>query len=139
MATPQESAAPAEAAAPATGVARVHRLLCLLFLACGVVQFLFAGYSAFGGSTWDAHTDLGDVLLVFSLVILVVALVGRRAAVPASAVLFGLMIVQMILGTAGDDAPVLGALHPLNGMLILGTAMAASAGQPMRFGPPRRG
>jgi hypothetical protein len=60
--------------------------------------------------------------------------VGRREALQASAVLFGLMIVQNVLGATGTDAPVLGALHPLVGLIILGAGMSAAAGTP--FGPP---
>jgi hypothetical protein len=44
------------------------------------------------------------------------------------------MILQNVLGAVGEDAPVLGALHPLNGLIILGAAMTAAAGRP--FGPP---
>jgi hypothetical protein len=118
----------------AGGVAGVHRVLSLLFLAGGVAQFILAGYSAFGGSNWDAHSGLGTALVAIALIILILAAVGRRPALQASAILFGLMVVQDLLGVVGTDAPVLGALHPLNGLLILGAAMSAAAGRP--FGPP---
>jgi Family of unknown function (DUF6220) len=118
----------------AGGVATVHRVLALLLLAGGVIQFLLAGYAVFGGSSFDAHKTLGDILTVFALVVLILAAVGRREALQASAILFVLMIVQNILGGVGDDAPALGALHPVNGLLILGVAVSAAAGQP--FGPP---
>jgi hypothetical protein len=52
-------------------------------------------------------------------------------------VLFGLMILQNLLGGFGTDVPILGALHPLVGLAVLGAAMAASAGQRIRFGPPQ--
>jgi hypothetical protein len=118
----------------AGGVAGAHRVLSLLFVAGGVAQFILAGYSAFGGSNWDAHSILGSVLTVLALIILILAAVGRRPALQASAILFGLMILQNVLGAVGTDAPVLGALHPLNGLIILGAAMSAATGRP--FGPP---
>jgi hypothetical protein len=121
-------------AAPASGVARAHRILALIFVIGGVIQFVLAGYSAFGGANWDAHSIWGTVLTVIALVVLVLAAVGRRAALQASAILFGLMIVQNILGAVGDSAPALGALHPLNGLIILAAGMSAAAGKP--FGPP---
>jgi hypothetical protein len=128
MATSSESTA--------GGVAGAHRVLSLLFVAGGVVQFILAGYSAFGGSDWDPHAAWGTVLTVVSLIILILAVVGRRPALQASAIVLGLMILQNVLGAVGDDAPVLGALHPLNGMIILGAGMSAAAGRP--FGPPHQ-
>jgi hypothetical protein len=119
---------------PTGGVARAHRVLALLFVAGGVIQFILAGYAAFGGSDWDPHAALGTALTVVALIVLILAVVGRRAALQSSAILFGLMILQNILGAVGDDAPALGALHPLNGLIILGAAVSAAAGRP--FGPP---
>jgi hypothetical protein len=120
----------------AGGVAGAHRVLSLLFVAGGVAQFILAGYSAFGGSNWDAHSIWGSVLILLALIILILAAVGRRPALQASAILFVLMIVQNVLGAVGTDAPVLGALHPLNGLIILGAGMSAAAGRP--FGPPHQ-
>jgi hypothetical protein len=125
-----------ESTAAAGSVARTHRALALLFLAGGVVQFVLAGYSAFGGSDWAPHRIWGDALTALAVVILILAAVGRREALQASVVLFVLMLVQNVLAAVGTDVPVLGALHPLNGLLILGVAMIASAGRPVQFGPP---
>lgn len=130
MATSQT---PAPAPAAPAAVAGAHRVLALLFFACGLVQFVLAGYSAFGGGDWDPHVAVGSLLVVIALAVLVLAAIGRREALQASAILFGLMILQYILGAVGDDAPVLGALHPLNGLLVLGAAMSAAAGRPLSF------
>ena len=127
-----------DTSAPASGVARAHRILALLFLAGGVIQFVLAGYSAFGGSNWKAHEGFGSLLTAVALIVLILAFVGRRVALQASAVLFVLMLVQQGLGAAGTDVPVLGALHPLNGLILLAVAMLAAAGRPVRFGPPHR-
>jgi hypothetical protein len=41
------------------------------------------------------------------------------------------MIVQNVLGAVGHSAPVLGALHPVNGLAIMGVAMLAATGRPI--------
>jgi Family of unknown function (DUF6220) len=125
-------------AAPAGGVARAHRVLSLLFLAGGAVQFFLAGLAAFGGTDWEAHQAWGTVLTALALVLVILAAVGRRGALQASAILLGLMILQNVLGGVGNDVPVLGALHPVNGLLILGVAMLCAAGGRVRLGPPHR-
>jgi hypothetical protein len=116
------------------GVARAHGALARVTLLWGLVQFFLAGLAAFGGTSWDPHAASGTIMTLLTLIVLILAAVGRRSALQASLVLFGLMIVQNILGGVGDDVPVLGALHPLNGMAILGTAALAAAGRPVRFG-----
>jgi heme A synthase len=123
---------------PAGGVARAHRGLALLFLALVVVQFFLAGLGAFGAESYGAHRGLGDALGLVGLVLLILAAVGRREALQASAVLFVLLIVQAILGGAGDDLGVLGGLHPVNALAILGVGSLTAAGAPLRFGHGRR-
>jgi hypothetical protein len=127
-----------DTSAPATGVARAQRILALLFLAGGVIQFVLAGYSAFGGSDWEVHQAFGSALSLVALIVLILAFAGRREALQASAVLFALTLLQSVLARAGTDVPILGALHPLNGLILLAVAMLAAAGRPVRFGPPHR-
>lgn len=116
---------------PAGGVAQGHRILALIVLAGSVLQFLLAGYAVFGGSSFDAHSGVGTLLVVLALIVLILAFAGRKEALAASALLFGLMVLQNILGSVGDSAPALGALHPVNGLAILAAAMLASAGRPI--------
>lgn len=126
----------ASSGADASGIARAHRGLALLFLVLGVVAFFLAGLGAFGEG-FDAHRMSGSLMLLLSLVLLILAVVGRRAALQASAVLFGLMILQSVLAVLGSEvSSVLGALHPVNGLLILFAASLAAAGKPV--GVPRR-
>jgi hypothetical protein len=122
---------------PGAGVARAHRGLAILFQIGVVVQFFLAGLGAFGAESYDAHKGLGNALGAVGLVLLILAAVGRREALQASAVLFVLLIVQAILGSAGRDVGVLGGLHPLNALLILGVGGLAIAGAPLRFGHAR--
>jgi peptidoglycan/LPS O-acetylase OafA/YrhL len=132
----ESTTTPRAAAASSTG-ARAHRVLALVFLAGAVVQFFLAGLGAFGGTSYDAHRGWGDALTVIALVLLILAFTSRREAVQPSAVLFGLMVLQVILGgVIGTDVPVLAAFHPVVGLAVLGAAMASAAGGRMRFGPP---
>jgi hypothetical protein len=123
---------------PAGGVARAHRGLAILFQIAVVVQFFLAGLGAFGAESYAAHRALGNALGLIGLVLVILAAVGRKEALPASAVLFVLLIVQAILGMAGDDVGVLGGLHPVNALLILGVGGLTIAGAPLRFGHGRR-
>ena len=132
------SSSPRSDAAPAGGVARAHRVLSLLFFAGAAVQFFLAGLAAFGGTDWAPHQAWGTVLTIVALAIAILSAIGRREAAQASTILLVLMIVQNVLGAVGEDVPVLGALHPLNGLAILGIAMLCAAGSRVRVGPPHR-
>ena len=109
----------------------LHRWLVHLFAGLIVVQFFLAGLGAFttvhdkrfNDNNFGAHGLLGTLLVVIALVIAVVALIGRwsSTATKLSAALFGLMILQFVLGVAGaGSAPVLGGLHAVNALLIVG-------------------
>jgi len=121
--------------ASSSGVARAHRGIAHLFLVIGVVQFFLAGLGAFGEPDgWDIHTDLGRLMTLIALVLVVLAALGRPAALPISIVLLALMIIQNVLGIVGDDVKVLGALHPVNALLVLGAGSLAVVGRPLPFG-----
>ena len=115
-----------------SNVARAHRGLAFFFLAVGVIAFFLAGLGAFGEG-FDAHRGSGSLLLLLSLVLLILAAIGRKEAVKQSAALFALMIVQMLLAIAGEDVSVLGGLHPVNGLLILFVAHQVARGLPLPF------
>jgi hypothetical protein len=129
------SSASPRAARPG-GAAAAHRYLALLILLAGVIQFFLAGWGAFGGGSeiWDGHSGLGSLLTVLGLIALVLAYVARREALQPSAVLFGLLVLQQVLGVVGGDVAFIGAFHPVNGLLILAAAMLAAAGRPVRPG-----
>ena len=118
-----------------SGVASFHRGLAFLFLGvAALVQFFLAGLGAFGASSFDAHAGVGSLLTIVALVLVILAFVGRRAAVPASVALLVLMLIQTALGQAGEDVGVLGGLHPVNGLLILFVAHQAARGLPLPIG-----
>lgn len=117
---------------------RVHRGLAYLFLGLGLVQFFLAGLGTFGErDAFNVHRGIGSLLVLISLVLLILALVRRKEAVAASALLFGLMIVQMVLGVSGYDAPILGALHAVNALVLLGVASLVASGAALPFGGGR--
>jgi hypothetical protein len=112
-------------------VARIHRGLAFFFLAVGLVAFFLAGLGAFGAESFDAHRGSGSLMVLLSLILLILAAVGRREVLTQSGVLFGLMLVQMGLALAGEDVGVLGGLHPVNGLLVLFVAHQAARGLPL--------
>lgn len=120
-----------------SSTAKAHQGLTFLFLLVGVIAFLLAGLGAFGEG-FDAHRGSGSLLLLLSLIILVLAAVGRREALPQSAVLFGLMILQMVLAILGSEvSSVFGALHPVNGLIILFVAHQTARALPLQPGGGR--
>ena len=117
-----------------SSVPRVHQGLAFLLLTLGVVQFFLAGLAVFGESI-DPHRIVGNLTTLVGLVLLVLAFVGRREALFQSAVLFGLLLLQVVLALVGRDVSVLGALHPVNGLLVLVVAHQAARALPLPFGP----
>jgi hypothetical protein len=106
----------------------------LVFLAV-VVQVGFAGYGAFSvvndvddAGTVDEdmledgfglHIGFGYLVLLTGLILLILALVARRR-IKESAILFGLLILQVLLAWFGGDAPAIGFFHPVNALFIFG-------------------
>lgn len=102
-----------------------------------VLQVAFAGYGSFNGArkaddgslTADAYTDgfglhsaFGYLVVLLGLVALVLAFLarpGRRGLVSAG-VLAGLLVLQVVLAWIGYAVPGIGALHPVNALLLFG-------------------
>jgi hypothetical protein len=119
-----------------SSVPRIHRGLAFGFLGLGVLQFFFAGLGVFGdgigSSDYDLHRIMGSLLTLVALILVILAALGRREALVASAVLLVLMILQTVLAQAvGTDAPAIAALHPLNGLVVLFVAHQAARGLPL--------
>jgi Family of unknown function (DUF6220) len=109
---------------------KLHGGLAHLFAGLIVVQFFLAGLGAFttvhnkkfNDNNFGAHGLLGTLLVLIALVITGMALIGRWSptATKVSAAVFGLMILQFILGVSGaGTSPVLGGLHAVNALLIV--------------------
>ncbi len=105
-----------------------------MFLAV-VVQVGFAGYGAFfvahkvdkgvvNQSKFDdgfgLHAGFGYLVVLAGLILLLIALAGRvgKPNVKRSAILFGLLIVQVLLAWFGFGVPAIGFFHPINALAI---------------------
>jgi hypothetical protein len=96
-----------------------QRGLAALTMALIATQFFLAGAGAFGATSFDAHTSVGSALVIVVLLALVVAALARRHAVHA-AILLGVTILQLVLGSLGSDEPWIGAFHGLNALVVTG-------------------
>ena len=100
----------------------------LVFLAVGVVQIFLAGLGTFrllhgaGDSAFDPHRMLGFAMAGIAFVVLILALIARGGGRAISgAVLLVLLtsFVQSLLAGLADDHVIFGALHAVDGLLIL--------------------
>ena len=125
--------------APLTGLRRGalagYRWALLAFLLAGVTQIFLAGLGAFrlqdqglgaaGDSAFAPHRALGFSMGAIALLILVLAVIARPGAraIAGSAVLVLLTsLMQSLLAGFAEDHVIFGALHALDGLLILGIA-----------------
>ena len=90
-----------------------------IYLAGVVVQFFLAGLGTFGATTFDAHRGVGFGLGLVSLVMIVLAFVGKvpRSLVALTLTLFALNIVQFVL--ARIDVDEIAALHVVNALAVV--------------------
>ena len=121
-----------QVAAKGTPVARrwaqiLYLVLASLTLLGIFLQGFLIGAYLFAGALWgkDAHSLVGLVLLVLSLLL---ALVGLLAQVPGRMKLWGfllfvLKIIQYVLPSTSGSVPLLAALHPANAMILFGLSL----------------
>jgi hypothetical protein len=113
---------------------KVHGALAHLFAGLLVIQFFLAGLGAFetvhnkkfSDNNFGPHGALGTLLVVLALIIAALALIGRwsRFVTRVSLLLFGLMVLQFVLGVTGaNDSAWFGALHGVNALLIVGVTV----------------
>lgn len=90
----------------------------LIYLLGVVVQFFLAGLAVFGVRGYDAHTGLGYVLALISLVLLALAIGAKlpRSVTALSTVLVGLNALQIVL--IRIDVAEVNALHLVNALAI---------------------
>ena len=135
----QSAPDPDDAVTPVTGLRRGaflgYRWALLAFLLAGVAQICLAGLGVFrlqgqgleaaGDTAFGPHMALGFAMAGIALLILILAVIARPGAraIAGSAVLVLLTsVVQSLLAGLGEDHAVYGALHALDGLLILGVA-----------------
>lgn len=126
-------------AAPITGLRRGallgYRWALLAFLLAGAAQIFLAGLGAFrlqdqglaaaGDSAFAPHRALGFSMAAIALLILVLAVIARpgaRAIVGSAVLVLLTTLMQSLLAGFAEDHAVYGALHALDGLLILGIA-----------------
>jgi hypothetical protein len=95
-----------------------QRGIAVLTMALIATQFFLAGAGAFGATSFDAHKTVGSILLLVVLVGLLVAALARRFVVHA-AILVAVTILQLVLGTLGEEEPWIGAFHGLNALAVM--------------------
>jgi hypothetical protein len=93
--------------------------LATIYLAGVVVQFFLAGLGTFGATTFDAHRAVGLGLGIVSLIMVVLAFVGKvpRSLIALTFTLFGLNVVQLVL--AQIDIEEIAALHVVNALAVV--------------------
>jgi uncharacterized protein DUF6220 len=107
-----------------------QRILAWIFLLGATLQFFLAGLAVFRAkphngeklfrsSAFDPHRVVGDALILIAFALLVLAIVNREQ-IRLAFLLFVLMLVQFGLGEAGHSLAAVGALHPVNGLLLIG-------------------
>jgi hypothetical protein len=123
-------------AARHNGLFRGYQWALLAFLLAGVAQIFLAGLGVFslqnqglattaGDSAFAPHRTLGFAMGGIALIVLVLAAIARAGAgaIIGSAVLVLLTsLMQSLLAGLADSHAVFGALHALDGLLILSTA-----------------
>ena len=108
-----------------TGARRAHPIVTTVFAVCAAVQVFLAGLGVFDDPrSFVTHREFGYLVGWLTLVILVLALVGRlpRRITGTSALLLVLFALQSVFVALRADLPTVAALHPLNGFAILGLA-----------------
>lgn len=98
----------------------IFRAFAVLTLGGIAAQFFLAGMTVFGAGTgWEAHAATGGAV---GLPILGLFLMSFRASLRAyrtqASLLFGLYLLQLTLAALGQTLPLIGALHPVNGLLM---------------------
>jgi mercuric ion transport protein len=102
----------------------VHTVLiavAALFAACCVLQIFLAGLGVFErGSAFITHRDFGYLFGILTLAIPILAVIDRspRRQIAIAIALIVLFALQSVFVAMRTDAPVVAALHPLNGFLI---------------------
>lgn len=97
-----------------------------LFLACVVVQVFLAGLGVFAGAqNFTLHREFGYLFGWLTLVLLLLALVGRlgRRWIGLSALMLVLFAFQSVFVALREVIPEAAALHPVNALAIFGLAL----------------
>ena len=98
-----------------------------IFIACLFVQVFLAGLGVFDSpSAFLTHTTWGYLIEWLTVVMLLIALFGRlgRRLIGLTALTLVQMVLQSVFVAVRDDFPMVAALHPVNGFLVLFVTIA---------------
>lgn len=110
-------------------ISGTHFIVSILTLAGVIAEFFLAGLGVFHATSFSIHRTTGEIITVASFLLLLLSLAGLlgRKRILFSLLLVILMIVQNLL--VHVHSPYIEALHPLNGLAIMGvTAMLVRTG-----------
>lgn len=99
------------------------------FVACGVAQVFLAGLGVFNDPrSFVTHREFGYAFGWLTLVALILALIAGspRRITGLVATLLLLFALQSVFVAVRSSLPMVAALHPLNGFLLLGTAFVVT-------------
>jgi Family of unknown function (DUF6220) len=118
-------------------VKAVYRYWAWIVFAAVCLQIGFAGYGAFFVANavddnpvnedkfedgFGLHMGFGYLVVLLVLVYLLIAFAARpgKQRIIKNAVLFGLLILQVLLAWFGSAVPAIGFFHPVNALVIAG-------------------
>lgn len=101
-----------------------------LFVGCVFLQVFLAGLGVFTGQGFGAHQGFGYVIGWLTLVMLILAIVGRtgRPLIALAALALVQMALQSVFVLVRADLPMVAALHPVNGVALGFVAVAIARG-----------
>ena len=128
------------------GIYRLYQGLAWVVFVGLVLQFFLAGLGVFRAANLGPHRTLGDLLIYASIVLLIlaVAMVSTsnldRWKVGLTVLLVVLLLLQYLLvsDSLQESAPVISALHPVNGLLLVFVSYTLAHGRGLPWtGRPR--
>ncbi|MDQ2940789.1 MAG: DUF6220 domain-containing protein [Chloroflexota bacterium] len=93
-----------------------------VFVVCLLAQVFLSGMGVFvGAEKFAAHTEFGRAFGWLTLILIALAIIGRLGwrRIWLSVLVFALFVLQSVFVALRETAPVVSALHPVNGFLIL--------------------
>lgn len=116
---------------------RLYQGLAWLIFVGVVLQFFLAGVGVFRAGSLGPHRTVGNLLIYASIVLLILAIASvvggslDRWNVGLTVLLVVLLLLQSLLASdfIQDEARLISALHPLNGVLLVYISYAVAYGR----------
>ena len=119
---------------------RALPIVAWLFVACAIVQVFLAGLGVFENpARFVTHREFGYLFGWLAIVMLMLALVGRmgRRVLGLTVLLIVLFTLQSVFVLFRTSQPMIAALHPVNGFLIILVGIVlAREGRRVGWPPP---